>query len=457
MDNSEDENVNVTIQPSDLTIGLIAAIILLCFCYFLVCLWLARRGVVRNVVWRFIVPEEKPTISIYPTTPGDDRYNLRYPQVQWEQHPQDKPSSGHNVNVVQMAEIAEEEPSIVHVGSRTYVQSATASGLSTDEDGYLRIQTMLANLEELSINVLRSMILEDATSSSNFFGSDERGDESTVLIPFEGMQVVMKYPSCEVVSVSPSLVQGHRDDTNCQTDDKPLWHVESYSPMNDDPKVTYEESDTSRVISKSVVKLSMPSRTFSSRSKARTIVNIAESLCRINSDSLSPNINEEGFCTEDEDEERTSAIRQSTRSHEVSIYDSIVLANVGNNEPRHRSYLNIPNTNSSRNLRVTRISSKSSRSDIKARASEEEESMSNQRARARGEQVDQCNVNEDTMKPWTKTPSKSQKRSIPEKRIIHDTRSSEAKHYKNYPVNPQNWTLEEVADDSICLHSLSRG
>jgi len=449
MDNDEDKNVNVTIQPSDFTIGLIAAIILLCLCTFLVCLRLGRRGVVRNVIWKFIVPEERPPISISPTTPGEDKY-----LPEW--HPQDKSSSGHNVNVVQFAEIPEEEPSIVGFGSRTYVHSATASGLSSNDEGYMRIQTMLANLEEFPVQLLKSMILEDATSSSNLFGSDERGDESTVVIPFEGRQVVMKYPSCEVVSVSPSLVQGHRDDTNCQTDDEPLWRVESYSPMNQDPKVKYEETDTSRVISKSIYKLSMPSRTFSSKSKARTIINISESLCQINSDSLSPNINEEGFCTEEEDEERTSAIRQSTRSHEVDIYESIVLSNVGNYEPRRRSYLNVPNASPKRNLRVTRISSKS-RSDNKARASEDEESLSNQRARARGEHVDQRSINEDSLKSRTKNASKSQKRSIPEKRIIHDTRSTEAKHYASYPVNHQNWPLEEVAYDSIRLNSLSNG
>jgi len=457
MDDDTDENVNVTIQPSDITIGLIAALILLCFCTILVCQRLIRRGVVRNVIWKFILPEERPPFSIYPTTQGNDKYDSSYPKVQQDQYPQDKSSSGHNVSVVQIADIPEEEPSIVGVSSRTWVQSATASGLSTSEDGYLRIQTMLSNLEEFPVNLLRSMILEDATSSSNLFGSDEKGDESTVIIPFEGRQVVLKYPSCEVVSVSPSLVQGHRDDTNCQTDDEPLWRVESYSPMNEEPKVKYEESDTSRVNSKSILKLGMKSRTFSSRSKARAIINIAESLCRINSDSLSPNINEEGFCTEEEDEERTSAIRQSTRSHEVSIYESIVLANVGNNEPRHRSYLNIPNASPRRNLRVTRKSSKSSRSEKKARASEDEESLSNPRPRARGEQVDQRSINEDSMKSWTKNASKSQKPSIPEKRIIHDTRSTEVKHYISYPVNPQNWPLEEVAYDSICLNSLDKG
>jgi len=444
MDNDEDENVNVTIQPSDFTIGLIVAIIiLLCLCTFLVCLRLVRRGVVRNVIWKFIVPEQRPPIRISPTTPGEDKY-----QPEW--HPQDKSSSGHYVNVIQFAEIPEEEPSIVGVGSRTYVQSATASGLYANEEGDRRIQTMLANLEEFPVHLLRSMILEDATSSSNLFSSDERGDESTVIIPFEGRQVVMKYPSCEVVSVSPSLVQGHRDDTNCQTDYEPLWRVESYSPMNEDPKVKYEETDTSRM-TKSILKLSMPSRTFSSKSKTRTIINISESLCRINTDSFSPNINEEGFCTEEEDEERPSAIRQNTRSHEVSIYESIVLTNVGNNEPRHRSYLNIPNASPRRNLRVTRISSKSSRSDKKVR--EDEESISNQRARARGEPVDQRSINEDSIKSRTKNASKSQKRSIPEKRIIHDTRSTEAKHNISYPVNPQNWPLEEVAYDSIYLNS----
>jgi len=458
MDNEDDENLHVTIEPSYLTIGLIVSIVLLTLCSFVICLRRGRRAVVR-IIWQFITSENEPPIQIYREKPWDEENCTTIPKVQLKQSPRGSSSLRFNGNVIQMTErrAIEEEPSIVGVGnSRTYGVSGNASGLSADED--LQIYSMLSNLEDPR-TLLKSMILEDATSDSNLFSLDEKGDDSTVYVSigsYDGRQVVMKYPNREVVSITPSLDQGWRDDTNCHTpEEERLFSVESYSPMNREAKVQYEESDTSRMVSKSVLTMrSVQSRTFSSRPKARAIMNISESLRPVYSESLSPvfSLGDE-FCTEEEDDEKTSPVRQSVqRAHEVSI-ESIVLANVGNPVLRHnRSYLNIPN-GSSPHKRGSRIA----RNKRTRAASEDEESISHQPcARVRGEQVDRS-LNEDSMKSLTKNASKSQKRSMPEKQIIHDTRPTETKHYLNYHVNSQMWHLEESRCDSIRLDSLSKG
>jgi len=441
-----DEDVNVTIQPSKGTIALIVVTVVFSLCLCLICLFFLcpRRG------------RETVEITCFPKEDGKNMVPRRVFRVSRENSDIEPPPSGFNKSVTHLTECrstVEEEPSLVD--SQTYRRI----DITDDEDGKMRIQSMLENLDEIPANLLRSMIMDDATSSSNFFSSDERGDESTVLFMFEGKQVVMKYPSCELVSISHS----RREDTNCQTEEDGLFPVESYSPMNRDQKLKLEESDISRVVSKSILtyrSIQSKSRTFNSRSKSkpRTIINISESIYPVYSETLLPIVDMgDEMCTEEEEDTKTAPVRQ-VRSHEVSV-GSLVLSNVGPTVPqKHGAFLNIPNTSpntSKKHLRITRTNSKGGHSNKKTKpVSEDEESLSHQpRARVRGEQIDYSSIHEDSMKSLTKNVSKSQKRTM---QIIHDTRTTETIEYLNYPGNSQIWPLEESAYDSIYLKSLSK-
>jgi len=310
------------------------------------------------------------------------------------------------------------------------------------EGGNLRIQTILKNIEELPIDLLKSMIIEDITSDSTMLTSEEKGDESTVMVVLDGKKVIMKYPSREVVSISGTS-----------------W-IDSYSPMNK------EQPDTPGISNRSmfsVKPLQSLSRTFNSRSKTRTIINISESLCPISLESLNPIINMlDEVCSDEEEKDKPTYLPPIIRGHEVSI-ESVILSNSGPSLPNviHKTYLDIPNAcpNNIKHNKIARIISKSSRSERKIQiVIEDEESRSHHPVmQARGERIDSRSINEDSMKSLTKNASKSQKRSLKDKGIIYDTQPTEKKQYVSNPVNSQIWSLEESAYESICLKSLSNG
>jgi len=425
-------NVEVSIERSDFTIGVIVFGVFLSLCLLSLCLRRGRRGV------NLEISENPYPISFNPRKEGEDSVQI-------------SPSAklcGHGITLT-ACRSTEEDSSQVDVDlSQSYGQMGVKSILEgvdhgvDGEEGKLRIQAILKHIEDLPVDLLKSMIIEDLTSDSNMITSDEKGDDSTVLVVLDGQKVIMKYPSCEVVSISGTS-----------------W-IDSYSPMNKEQKGKYEESHTPGAISnrsmKSVKPLQSQSRTLNPFPKTRTIINISESIVPISLDSPNPIVNVlDGVCSEDEEEDKHSYLPQ------VSI-ESIVLSNKGPTLPHviHKSYLDIPNSSSKtkRQYKISRIISKNSPSEKKIKiVSEAEESLSNYpQMQARGERVDSRSINKDSMKSLTKNASKSQKRSMRDIEIIYDTRPTETNHCVCNPVNSQIWSLEESNYESICLKSLSK-
>lgn len=435
MHDANDGNVEVSIKRSDFIIGVIVFTVFLSLCLLLLCLRRGRRGV------NLVISENPHPISFDPRKEGEDSVQV-------------SPSAklcGLGMTLT-ACRSTEEEPSQVDVDlsqSYGYGQMGVTSILEgvdhgvDGEEGKLRIQAILKHIEELPVDLLKSMIIEDLTSDSTMVTSDEKGDDSTVLVVLDGQKVIVKYPNREVVSISGTS-----------------W-IDSYSPMNKEQKGKYEVSHTPGAISNrsmiNVKPLQSQSRTLNSRSKTRTIINISESICPTSLDSVTPVVNVlDGVCSEDEekDKDKLSYLPQES-------IESKVLSNAGPTLPHviHKSYLDIPNSSSKtkREYKISRIISKNSRSERKIKiVSKAEESLSNYpRMQARGERVDSRSINEDSMKSVTKNASKSQKRAMRDKGIIYDTRPTETNQYISNPVNSQIWSLEESNYESICLNSLN--
>jgi len=419
--------MEISIERADLTIGVIVFSVFLILCLLLLCMWRFRRGV------NLEISENPRPISVNPKKEGEESIQV-------------SPSPTHCGHGITQTECrsTEEEPSRENVDlSQPYGQVGVTSILRgvdhgvNGEEGKWRIHEILKNIEDLPMDLLKSMILEDLTSDSTMVTSDEKGDESTFLVLYDGKKVIMTYPGCEVVSISGAS-----------------W-IDSYSPMNKEQKGKYEESDTPGAISNksllSVNPLQSLTRTFNSRSKTRTIINISESLCPISLDSRTPIVNVKDEVCSEEEEDKPYYL-PNIRGYE----ESIVLPTTGPTLPHviHKSYLDIPNAtpNSKRHYKIARVISRSSRSETTIKiVNEDEKSISNYpRMQARGERVDSRTINEDSKNSLTKNERKSPKRSVNDKGIIYDTRATETKQHLSNP-----WSLEEYAYESICLKSIN--
>jgi len=201
--------------------------------------------------------------------------------------------------------IGEEKSSSVEVvNNKEYGLVDTAPVLSDNEDGNSHIQSILKNLYELPIQVYRSMIVDDVTSSSTVNSQEEECSDSAALCTFDEFQLVMKYLRSEASSTPNSSIS--------------LFLVEDFSPMKREEKVKYEESDTSHAFSQSVLTDRSVARSSRILNFCPNQPNIYESKCPIHSDSIYPIIKLGDDVYTEEEVDDNKSLRQSLGDLEVS-------------------------------------------------------------------------------------------------------------------------------------------
>lgn len=455
MDDGGDEKRSIVDITSTTTIISIIIIIFLSLCSLFLCLRRARKSRMKKP--ELIISVNNPSATSCPKIQQCSHRNPcctkeHFPEYPLSQRPQE---SGNQKE----GRFSEEEPSYV-------TARCCQTGCRKDSCDICNVDLHLLKLDERSRNLLKEIIIADATWSSYVCSSEELGEDSTVFVKFcNTTKIMKKHSNCEILSISSNSLE-ELDKANCHTDEERLFPVESFSPMNREHKFKWEESDTSGMNLPSVLHMQPShcgSRTFNSRSRLPT-TSISESIRPVQFDSAShvAYVNGDELSTEEEDEDKLPNIRASLcQFHEVSK-DSIILINMESSpQPRHKGFLVIPNSsrNSRKHQNKIRQSSKSSRLERKIKStSEDERSKSHYlKAQAQGEQMEYRSAQKVFMKLLPKNASRSQKQSMEEKISNCNTHPSEAKLILMHAINSPLFPVEDSTCDTICLNSLPNG
>lgn len=436
MDNArstKEPAVDITIIAVIVSVSIIG-IVLLSLCIWQ-CLRLARKAGKKRAQTAILIIDNHPILDH-----KIPESNEKKSSCQKEHFNNDRSSQRLHECLDQMMEgrFVEDEPSLTpncQIGSKAVL---------SDIGNLSCIPSLNKNGDDasaVSMDFLRTMIIEDVSSSSYLLTSDEIGEDSKVFVKLSnGHKMVMKYPSGEIVSISGNS-QEQPDEMNWPTDEERLFNVEHYSPMHQEENIKFEESETSGVFSTSLVYMrpkQYMSRSYNSRSKAQTVT-ISGSLLPVSFDTFSCVINSNGEAVsiEEEDEDKPSYVPSVSRHYHTVSIDSKILANTApTSQTKHKDHLVIPNTSHSsrRSLNLTLQNSKNNIFERKTKATSNDEApivRHNPKVQPRGEQLEYPSVKKVSMKLLTTSLSQSLQLLKDEKRT---NRPSEAKQFLSYPT-----------------------